>query len=101
MQRFAFLIALIAFFSFALASPLPVQAVQEREPVLELSIREAPMDSQILHREVTTDTKSGVNILAREHESFEDYVQEMTDGKKTARDTEDIEPRICRIHMCQ
>jgi hypothetical protein len=66
--------------SAALASPLPVQAVQEaRELVVELSVRAAPVDNQVLQREVTTDTQSGVNlrILAREHESFEDYVPEV------------------------
>lgn len=66
--------------SVALASPLPVQAIQEaREPVVELIVRDVPMNDQIFHREVTADTELGVNlpILAREHESFEDYVQEV------------------------
>jgi hypothetical protein len=102
MQFFAFLITLIALFSAALASPIPVQAIQGAgEPIVELIVREVPLSNQMFHREVTTDTESGVNlhILARENKSFEEYVQEMTGGKKT--DSEDIEPRLCRLHMCQ
>lgn len=64
----------------ALASPLPVHVVQEaRELVVELSVRDAPVNNQVLHREVNTDAQSDVNlsILAREHESSEDYLQEV------------------------
>jgi hypothetical protein len=110
MQRSAFIIALFslfAFFSLALASPLPVGVTQEvRETTAELSAREVTVDPKILHREVSTDTESDINlhILAREHKAFEDYVQEMT-GENVERDTqdldtEDLEPRVCRQRLC-
>jgi len=57
-----------------------VQAMNEmREITVELSARGPPVDYKTLHREVTTDTESGDNlhILAREHETSEDYVQEV------------------------
>ena len=66
--------------SATLASPLPLRAIQEaREPVAELIVLGVPMNNQILDREATTDTESDVSlhILAREHKSFEEYVQEV------------------------
>ena len=66
--------------SVVLASPLPVHVVQEaRELAVELSVRDAPVNNQVLHREVNADAQSDVNlrILAREHESFEDSVREV------------------------
>lgn len=57
-----------------------MQVVQEaREAIVELSVREVPVDHGILHREVTVDTESGINlqILARENKLFEEYVQEV------------------------
>lgn len=57
-----------------------MHAIQEaREPVVELSVREVPVNNEILSREVTADTQSDVNlhIIAREHELYEEYVQEV------------------------
>jgi len=106
MQRSAFIltiVSLLAFFSLAFASPLPVQVIKEmREVTVELSARQAPVDHKILHREVSTDPESGanLNILAREHTTFDEYVQEMTGAKDVARDTQDMEPRMCRGRLC-
>jgi hypothetical protein len=105
MQRSAFIIALFALFalfSVALASPVPVRAVQEaRELVVELNVRESPAERELLSREVDADSESGANlpILARERQSFDEYVEEMSGGN-TVRDTSDIEPRICRYKLC-
>ena len=102
MQRSAFIVALLSFFAFCeffarfllkstdrghffavvsltLASPLPVQVVKEmRETTVEPSARELPVDHKVLNREVIVHTESSddLHILAREHETFEDYVQE-------------------------
>ena len=53
-----------------------------REITLELSAREAPVDFKILHREVSADPESDtdVHILAREHTTFDEYVQEVSDA---------------------
>ena len=50
-----------------------------REATVELNAREVSVDHIILAREVPTDAESGTNlhILAREHKSFEEYVQEV------------------------
>ena len=64
--------------SFALASPLPVQAIREvRETTIELRARQVPVDHEILHREVSADAESDITlqILAREHKTYEEYVQ--------------------------
>jgi hypothetical protein len=107
MQRSAFIITvfslLLAFLSLALASPLPVQAIKEmRETTVDLSAREVFVDHEILHREVPTDTDSGTNlhILAREHTTFDEYLQELTGKKDVARDTQDMERRLCRGRLC-
>ena len=58
-------------------------AVKElREINVEPIAREALADHEILHREVPTDTESGIDlqILAREHTSFEEYVQQVRDA---------------------
>jgi len=58
-----------------------VQIVKEmREITVELSAREVPVDYKILHREVPTDPESDTNlhILAREHTTFDEYVQEVS-----------------------
>jgi len=105
MQGSTFIIALfslLALFSLALASPLPVQISNEvRESIVELSTGATPVDHNILHREVT-DIGSGVNlqILAREHKSFDEYVQEMTGKVNTARDAQDLELRGCDSRYC-
>jgi len=51
-----------------------------REATVELSARDVPVDHKILHREVPTDTGSDTNlhILAREHTTFDEYVQEVS-----------------------
>lgn len=63
--------------SLALARPLPVQAENGvREVIVELGTREVPVDHELLHREVTPDeTGVKLDVLAREHESFGDYVR--------------------------
>ena len=74
-DRFHFIVV-----SVALASPLPVKAVQEaRGLVVELNVREAPAEHELLSREVDADSESGANlpILAREHQSFDEYVEEV------------------------
>jgi len=106
MQRSAFIIALfslLAFFSLTLASPLPVQVNKEvREAAIELGAREVPADHMILHREVITNIDPVVHleILAREQETSERYVQEVTGETNVARDTQDLEPRICPSRGC-
>jgi len=106
MQRSAFIIvlfSLLAFFSNALASPLPVQAIKEmREVAAELSAREVPVEHQILRREATADDGPviNLNVLAREHGTFEGYVEKVNGETNVARDTQDLEPRICRGRMC-
>ena len=58
-----------------------MQAVKEmREITVELSAREVPVDHKILHREVPTDSESDadLHILAREHTTFDEYVQEVS-----------------------
>ena len=51
-----------------------------REITVELNAREVPVDYKILHREVSTDSGSGANlpILAREHTTYDEYVQEVS-----------------------
>jgi hypothetical protein len=106
MQCSAFIItlcSLFAFLSFALASPLPVQAIREvRETTIELRARQVPVDHEILHREVSADAESDITlqILAREHKTYEEYVQGMTGQKDTTGDNEDLEPRLCGPRMC-
>ena len=59
-----------------------MQVIKEmREITVELSAREVPVDYKILHREVSTDPESDANlhILAREHTTFDEYVQEVSD----------------------
>ena len=59
-----------------------MQAIKEmREITVELSARESTVDHKILHREISTDPESDTNlhILAREHTSFDEYVQEVSD----------------------
>lgn len=65
--------------SLALARPLPVQAGNEvREAIVDLVTREAPVDREILLREVAP-VENGIelDVLAREYESFGDYVREV------------------------
>lgn len=55
-----------------------MQAIKElRDNTIELSAREAPVNHEILHREVSTNTESDtdLHILGREHAEPEDYVQ--------------------------
>lgn len=57
-----------------------MQAVREvKGATVELSARDVPADLKIFHREVTTGTELGIslNILAREHQMFEDHAQEV------------------------
>jgi len=100
MQRSAFIIALFslfAFFSLALASPLPVQVSKElREATVELGARGVPVDYKVSHREAAAVPGVGLDILAREH----DNSQGETDDTNVARDTQELEPRICPARGC-
>ena len=55
-----------------------MQAIREvRETTIELRARQVPVDHEILHREVSADAESDITlqILAREHKTYEEYVQ--------------------------
>ena len=55
-----------------------MQGIQEtREAVVELSVREVPADHEILLREAIPNAESGLHVLAREHKTFEEYVNEV------------------------
>ena len=49
------------------------------DAAVELSAREVPAEHEILLRELSTDVESGaeLQIVAREHKAFEDYVREV------------------------
>jgi len=55
-----------------------LQVVKEmRETTIEPSARELPVDHKVLNREVIihTELSDNLHILAREYETFGDYVQ--------------------------
>jgi hypothetical protein len=93
-----------------------------REAVVELGARELHTDHKILDREVIANIGPGTNLelLAREHETSEDYVHEVcslpppagcmcltiqeflqiTGEISVVRDSQDLEPRICGYRGC-
>ena len=55
---------------------MPVQINKEaREATVELDAREGLVDYTVVHREAATDT--GLEILVREHNTFENSVREV------------------------
>ena len=48
---------------------------EAREATVELDAREGPVDYTVVHREAATDT--GLEILVREHNTFENSVREV------------------------
>lgn len=88
------------------------------EVAVELSAREVPAEHEILLRELSTDVESGaeLQIVAREHKAFEDYVREVRvfpppitctrltrSGPLQITDEaniQDVKPRICQHQLC-